>query len=179
MVEIIPGSESNGGAGAGEVPRETRYVSYILALSFMGFLDDKSQLCNLSKNDKSHLCDLSKIDKWSGNKVCGCPRAPIIYSLSLPQNTHTSCLSCIFTCQPWRLCMPMLPSETGHCYTVHVKEGSGIVNNARNSCKQAVELSLSALSLSDLKKAGSLQGLRKNLLVLNKVLHKCKTLDTR
>ena len=60
-----------------------------------------------------------------------------------------------------------------------VAEGSGIVKNALNSCKQAVELSLCTLLLSDSKGAGSLQGLRKNLLVLNKVLHKWKTLDAR
>ena len=30
------------------------------ALLFTGFLDDKSRLCNLSKNDKSRLCDISK-----------------------------------------------------------------------------------------------------------------------
>ena len=60
MVEIVPGSEGDRGAGAGEEPGETGYVSYILALLFTGFLDDKSRLCDLSKNDKSRLCDQSK-----------------------------------------------------------------------------------------------------------------------
>ena len=34
----------------GKAPRETGYISYVLVLLFMGFLDDKSQLCDLLKN---------------------------------------------------------------------------------------------------------------------------------
>ena len=60
MVEIVLSSEGDEGAGAREVPGETRYISYILALSFTEFLDDKSRSCDLSKNDKSQLCDLLK-----------------------------------------------------------------------------------------------------------------------
>ena len=44
------GLEGTGGAGVGKEPVETGYVSYVLALLFKGFLDDKCRLCNLSKN---------------------------------------------------------------------------------------------------------------------------------
>ena len=42
----------------GEALGESGYVSYILTLLFTGFLDDKSRLCDLSKNDKSRLCEV-------------------------------------------------------------------------------------------------------------------------
>ena len=50
MVEIVPGSEGDGGVGVGEEPGEPRYVSYVFALLFTRFLDDKSRLCDLSLN---------------------------------------------------------------------------------------------------------------------------------
>ena len=40
MVEFVPGAEGDGGAGAEEEPGEPGYVSYILALLCMGFLND-------------------------------------------------------------------------------------------------------------------------------------------
>ena len=44
------GSEDAGGAGAGEAPGETGCVSYVFALLFTEFTNDKSQLCDLSIN---------------------------------------------------------------------------------------------------------------------------------
>ena len=56
-----PCVEGAGGAGAEEEQGETGYISYFLALLFMGFLDDKSQLCDLSKNDKSRYAIYRKL----------------------------------------------------------------------------------------------------------------------
>ena len=42
MVKFVPGTEGDGGAGGVEKPREPGYVSYVLALLCMRFLNDKS-----------------------------------------------------------------------------------------------------------------------------------------
>ena len=67
--------------------RRDRISSYVLALLF---LDDKSRLCDLSKNDKSGYAIYRKIDKLSGLKQTGCTRTRILYSLKVPQiyNLH-------------------------------------------------------------------------------------------
>ena len=75
------GLEGAGGAGAGEAPGETGYLSYISALLFTGFLDDKSRLCDLSKMINLGYAIYQKIDKLRGTKVCSCPRVPILLSL--------------------------------------------------------------------------------------------------
>ena len=50
MVEIVPGSEGDGGAGAEEEPGETGYVSYVFAISCMEFINKKFWFCKLSIN---------------------------------------------------------------------------------------------------------------------------------
>ena len=42
MVEIIQGSEGDGGAGVEEEPGEPGYVSYAFALLFIEFINDNS-----------------------------------------------------------------------------------------------------------------------------------------
>ena len=65
MVEIIQGPAA---WSAPEERGETGYVSYVLALLFTGFLDDKSRLCDLLKNDKSRYAIYQKLISFADLK---------------------------------------------------------------------------------------------------------------
>ena len=65
MLEIVPGSEGDGGAEAEEEPGEPGYVSYVFALLFTVILVMRFVI--------KLICEQPK--------ACSCARAPSLYSL--------------------------------------------------------------------------------------------------